>query len=201
MAKKIDWNIDKKICKKYNITQNEALALLYLSQEVNFKDDFEALSERGLITASYIGSELKSYSLMDEGIDIINSIMVESSTKSNIDVMDIILNMQSLFPEGKKDGTTQYWRGNKKELKTRLLAFFEKYGEYDPSVIIKATEAYVNAFKTQGDFKNMRLLKYFIWKRDVKSGEVEESSDLLSFIENEGEDVFTNKDWATNLRV
>lgn len=203
MAKKIELEVNEKECKKHGITANEAMALIYLSHEVKYKEDFESLCKKGLIAASYKGGEVYSYTLMDVGVDVLDDITVRSSTneKELTNIEEVISGMQALFPEGKKDGTAQYWRGNKKELKNRLFAFFKKYGEYEKEDILKATEKYVNAFKVQGDFKNMRLLKYFIWKRENKSGEIEESSDLLSFIENDGEEVFVNDDWTSNLRV
>ena len=51
----------------------------------------------------------------------------------------------------------------------------------------------------------MRILKYFIWKDEVKinsDGEkyVDEVSDLASWIENEGQEENLNTEWTSTLR-
>ena len=51
----------------------------------------------------------------------------------------------------------------------------------------------------------MRILKYFIWKDEKKlnqNGElyIEETSDLASYIENEGQEDSIENDWTSTLR-
>ena len=47
----------------------------------------------------------------------------------------------------------------------------------------------------------MRLLKYFIFKEKVgAAGEVEGDSELISYIENAGQEETLRNDWATTLR-
>ena len=48
----------------------------------------------------------------------------------------------------------------------------------------------------------MQLLKYFISKNVVKGGEVEETSQLLSYVENAGQEDKQQMtiDWETELR-
>ena len=46
----------------------------------------------------------------------------------------------------------------------------------------------------------MRVLKYFIWAEKVnKAGEVESTSDLLTFIENTEDLDPIRNDWTSNL--
>ena len=96
-----------------------------------------------------------------------------------------------IFPQGKKEGTPYYWKCNPKEVSNKLKRFFVYFGEtYSDSQIISATKRYVQSFN--GDYRYMRLLKYFIWKNDkVKTDSgvsIEQVSDLASYIENEGQE-------------
>ena len=59
--------------------------------------------------------------------------------------------------------------------------------------------------KFNGDYTYMRILKYFIWKDEKKlnqNGElyIEETSDLASYIENEGQEDSIENDWTSTLR-
>lgn len=108
-----------------------------------------------------------------------------------------------IFPKGKKPGTNQYWRGNRVEVTNKLQKFFSMFGnEYTNEQIIEATTKYVNSFN--GNYSFMRVLKYFIWKNVLRIGEsvnnIEEVSDLLTFLDNEGQENEITTDWATELR-
>ena len=51
----------------------------------------------------------------------------------------------------------------------------------------------------------MRILKYFIWKDEVKINSegvryVDEVSDLANWIENAGQEDSLNDNWTTNLK-
>ena len=99
--------------------------------------------------------------------------------------------MRLMFPEGKKQGTTKYWRDNKSNVESKLKTFFKKYGHYDSELILKATQKYVDSF---GDSKQlMRTVIYFISKDD--------NSDLMTIIENidEVKSDSQNEMWTTKL--
>ena len=108
----------------------------------------------------------------------------------------------AVFPEGKKAGTTTYWRGNVKEIKLKLKKFFKRYSDrYTDEQIVQAAQSYVGSFN--GDYSFMRVLKYFIWKDARKMDSdgntfVEEVSDLATIIENGGES--NNENWRDNVR-
>ena len=73
------------------------------------------------------------------------------------------------------------------------------YGFYDNDIIIKATENYIKSFN--GDYRFMKTLKYFLWSEKVnKAGEVEPTSDLLTYIENAGEIDELSDDWLNELK-
>lgn len=115
---------------------------------------------------------------------------------------NLAVKLMDIFPKGKKEGTSVYFKGNKKDNKLRLQKFFKLYGNtYTDEQIIEAAKRYVESFN--GNYSYMRALKYFIWKDEKKTdGEgkvyVEEVSDLATYIENEGDS--QNKEWELSLR-
>lgn len=115
---------------------------------------------------------------------------------------NLAIKLMDIFPKGKKEGTSVYFKGNKKDNKLRLQKFFKLYGNtYTDEQIIEAAKRYVESFN--GNYSYMRALKYFIWKDEKKTdGEgkvyVEEVSDLATYIENEGDS--QNKEWELSLR-
>lgn len=97
--------------------------------------------------------------------------------------------LRMLYPEGKKAGTSYYWRDSTKVIVQRLAVFFKKYShKFTNEQIVEATRAYVSSFN--GNYQYMQLLKYFIYKDDT--------SQLLSYLENAGQDNF-QRDWADKL--
>ena len=107
--------------------------------------------------------------------------------------------MKELYPKGKKEGTNQFWADGVSIIVKRLKIFYKKYGFYDNDIIIKATENYIKSFN--GDYRFMKTLKYFLWSEKVnKAGEVEPTSDLLTYIENAGEIDELNDDWLNELK-
>lgn len=115
---------------------------------------------------------------------------------------NLAMKLMEIFPKGKKEGTSVYFKGNKKDNKLRLQKFFKLYGNtYTDEQIVEAAKRYVESFN--GNYSYMRALKYFIWKDEKKiDGEgktyVEEVSDLATYIENGGDS--QNKEWELSLR-
>lgn len=102
-------------------------------------------------------------------------------------IEELAQSMIDLFPKGLKPGTHLSWRGNKVDISSRLRKFFKRYEEYNIKDVLDATKRYVDSFN--GNYAYMRVLKYFIWKDEVKINEdgigyVDSSSDLANFIEN-----------------
>ena len=109
-----------------------------------------------------------------------------------------------VFPKGKKEGTSIYWKGNKKDIKLKLQKFFKLYGNaHTDDQIVTAAKQYVASFN--GNYSYMRALKYFIWKDERKidsegNGYIEEVSDLATYIENAGQEETTSQDWDLTLK-
>lgn len=127
---------------------------------------------------------------------IVNDNPESKETLDEID--DLAIKLKSIFPKGTKEGTNTPWTEGAKLIKRRLLMFFKKYGKYSSEEIIAAAESYVHSFN--GNYSYMRVLKYFIFKEAVKAGEIESSSELLTWIENAGQENNIIRDWTSDLR-
>ena len=106
-----------------------------------------------------------------------------------------------IFPEGRKEGSSQYWRGNRKDITLRLKKFFKLYGnKWKDREILDAARRYIESFN--GNYSYMRVLKYFIWKDERKMDEngdmyIDPKSDLATLLENE--DTVLSGDWTSEL--
>ena len=111
--------------------------------------------------------------------------------------------LMKIFPQGKKEGTSQYWRGNKREITLRLKKFFKLYGNhYEYEDILTAAQKYIESFN--GRYTYMRVLKYFIWKDEKRVSEdgvlkVIEVSELANYLENAGQEDDLKEDWTSNI--
>ena len=180
--------IDKSVLKQYNIRLTEYFFMMILIYYPNTRIsiDLSNLLENGFIIENDVG-----YSLTDIGLDFIKEVETMSVTKniSNKDIENLAEQMRLMFPEGKKQGTTKYWRDNKSNVEAKLKTFFKKYGHYDSELILKATQKYIDSF---GDSKQLaRILPYFILKDD--------NSDLLTTLENIDEVTANNEGWTSTL--
>ena len=141
--------------------------------------------------------------LMDNTDDLVQTILLDSEKAvPEIEREEALaIKMQEIFPLGKKEGTSQYYRGNKKEITLKIKKFFKLYGHYTDEQILQATQKYVDSFN--GNYTFMRVLKYFIIKDVRKQGEevnyVEQVSELASYLENAGQEDY-NKNWTAQLK-
>lgn len=187
---------EDKIIKTKGLTLNQFLILLNTALDYSpNKEDFEILRNKNLLLLDNSAGE----KISNKGRDILQEIAILSELDKDAkrDISNLVEKMQALFPEGKKAGTTQYWRGNKTDITKKLRNFFRDYGNHSDEVIIAATEKYVKSFEdTHNTY--MQLLKYFISKENRVTGE--KVSELMAYIENAGSDeVSTNTDWTTSM--
>lgn len=117
---------------------------------------------------------------------------VKSTSKLPLELAE---KMRELFPKGKKDGTNYQWRDSKIIIAQRLVAWKKMFCiDATDEEIIDATRRYVASFN--GNYSLMRLLKYFIMKKEVDSY----SSELASLLENGTEqDDGGVDDWTVQL--
>lgn len=197
-------SINKEIAEKHEITIQELLVLLAIANGTHFKNTIEDLLQKGYIGECFVdGSYNGSYFITRAIASKISSIILESDQvvgkSSFIERVDnLVPKLQECFPTGKKEGTDKYWRGNKTDIRKKLLSFFKRYEDsYTDDQIIEATRNYVSSFN--GQYRFMRVLQYFIWKDEVKDGERVSSSDLASYIENSSQTETLREDWNTSI--
>ena len=188
-------------CRKHNLLLSEGIALLAISTTTD--DTYKSLVDKGLITKANgtMQSLNRKYSATEKGIVLADELVADS--EKNIaakedSIKELADKLRSIYPEGKMEGTSYYYRCNKADIIRKLKSFFRRYGEYTPEQIIEATQRYINSFN--GNYTYLRLLKYFIWKDENKDGETLQVSQLADWIENKNETNANNTNWTTTLR-
>ena len=195
--------IDEDVCKKYGMTMSELLMILLVKLEVNILELGEQMADVQMIVPH--DTENGKYLVTQRWNDTVENIILDSDKYTQpIDRLDqLVIELQKIFPEGKKEGTSQYWRGNKREISLRLKKFFKLYDNtYTDEQILTAAKNYVETFN--GQYNYMRVLKYFIWKDEKKLTEDEkiqvvEISDLANYIENANSINDLKDEWTSTL--
>lgn len=195
--------LSKEGCAKSNISLGEAILLIAIHNNINFDMARSDLVNKGYITAERDSLfQQVGWRLTSKGSNIIDSVIIDSdkNTQSEERLTDLASKLKAIFPKGKKEGTNYYWADGVALIIRRLKLFFKKYGDtYTDEQIIKATEKYVQGFN--GIYTYMRLLKYFIFKEKVgAAGEIEGDSELISYIENAGQEEILKNDWTSTLK-
>ena len=195
--------IDEDVCKKYGMTMSELLMILLVKLEVNILELGEQMADVQMIVPH--DTKNGKYLVTQRWNDTVENIILDSDKYTQpIDRLDqLVIELQKIFPEGKKEGTSQYWRGNKREISLRLKKFFKLYDNtYTDEQILTAAKNYVETFN--GQYNYMRVLKYFIWKDEKKLTEDEkiqvvEISDLANYIENANSINDLKDEWTSTL--
>lgn len=195
--------LSKESCQRNNITLAEALLLLSISNNADLDTAQKELIKKGYITANRNDLfQQVGWRMTSKGASVIDSVIIDSdrNQKPEDNLTALAIKLKEVFPKGKKDGTNYYWTDGAALIVRRLKLFFKKYGDgYTNKQIVQAAEKYVQGFN--GNYQYMKLLKYFIFKEKVgANGEVEGESDLVSYIENVGQEETLRNDWAITLR-
>jgi hypothetical protein len=193
--------IDTEVCVTEGIDLPVVLAVMLVQTGVDLQN-LKTIIENNEVIVNKEGNIYVTEPWADK---IARILLLSDKSVPKEDRLDkLVKQLMDLFPKGKKEGTSIYWKGNLKDNKLKLQKFFKLYGNtYTDDQIISATKKYVESFN--GNYSYMRALKYFIWKDEKKLGSdgkyyVEEVSDLASYIENE-DTVNTSSDgWTTELR-
>lgn len=198
------FTIDEEICKKMGMTLPEVLAVILVKTGVDIGELFKELQQKQIVVTqtTLLGKVIMVTQRWD---DVVSNILLSSDTAvpSEDRIEKLASTLMQIFPQGKKEGTNTYWRGNIKDTKLKLKKFFKLYGtKYSDEQIITATRKYVESFN--GNYSYMRVLKYFIWK-DVRKQDsegnfyIEEVSDLATLIENAGHEEVLKDDWTSTI--
>lgn len=150
----------------------------------------------GLTLKSYCTRNLNSKEpqIMFKGAQLLNTIIIDSDNDPSKEdsLEELAKSLKVIFPKGKKEGTNIYWAEGEQMIIRRLKMFFKKYeSTYTSQQIIDAAQKYVDSFN--GNYKFMRVLRYFIFKEDNEGGK----SELINYVENAGEEENLRNDWAT----
>ncbi len=194
--------LNKKAAQQNGITIDEALLMLVIHNKANLERAEKALIQKGLITAERNDLfQQVGWRLTNKGTEVLDSVIMDSDKEQEPQdrLIQLATRLKEIFPKGKKDGTNYYWTEGVALIVRRLKLFFRKYGnKFTDEQIIQAAEKYVQGFN--GSYQYMRLLKYFIFKEKVgANGEVEGDSELISYIENAGQEENLRDDWTSSL--
>ena len=183
--------IDGNICVKHKMTFLEALLTLAIRQG-NIEDAIENMVNREIIVKD--AGQLK---VTQHWSDVLDEIIADSSgtvEKSDEELLELAKKMRELYPQGRMldrrtgQPTAYYFRCNTTEIVKKLKTFFMRYGNFSDEDILDAEKRYIASYRGNYQQKGFRLIKYFIFKDDVKQGPdgnyVEPLSPLLDFLEN-----------------
>lgn len=193
--------IDEEVCKNWGLTMPEVLALTLVKTGVDVPVLFAGLEDKKALVKDMFNKYLVTLGYDEKVASVLLDSDKDRQPQDRIE--SLAAKMMELFPGGKKQGTSQYYRGNRKDITLRLKKFFKLYGNrFTDRQILEATDKYVKAFN--GNYSYMRVLKYFIWKDEKKLdsegiGYISEVSDLASYIENES-GVSVDTDWTSSLK-
>lgn len=196
--------IDEDACKKVKLSLPEVLMITLVKTGVNIETLLKQMKEKQILVEEHtlLGTNLlvtqRWSDLSDKAL-----LSADKSVPDNKRLENLAKSLMEVFPAGKKEGTSQYWKGNLRDNTLRLAKFFKLYGDkYTDEQMIEAAKNYVSSHN--GRYQYMRVLKYFIWKdtRKVNSegeGYIEEVSDLAAFIENAKDEKNLKDDWMSTM--
>lgn len=192
--------IDEKILAENNLTLNEYLFLLFNARGGDVHECIASLIAKGWAGADLFDDT--KIVLSDNTKENVFNVLVDSDklVEDKQDDFEAIANkLREIFPKGNKAGTNYNWRGSTAEIARKLKNLVVKYGcRFTEEEAIEATKAYVASFN--GDYKYMKLLKYFLLKTPRNNnGDVEIESDFMTYLENKGAAEEHNGNWAVDL--
>lgn len=194
--------IDSEVCESKGLTLEEFIVLYLNSKNVDINKTINSIIEKKVAGKDLFNPN--AVVLSSNSRKLLEEIILDSDktvAKNNKRLENLAEKLRELYPEGKKQGTQYYWRDSNSVIVKKLKALIKKYGDcFTDEQAINATRKYVASFN--GNYQFMQLLKYFISKNVVKGGEIEETSQLLSYIENAGQEDKQQMtiDWETELR-
>lgn len=196
--------IDEDACKKVKLSLPEVLMITLVKTGVNIETLLKKMKEKQILVEEHtlLGTNLlvtqRWSDLSDKAL-----LSADKSVPDNKRLENLAKSLMEVFPAGKKEGTSQYWKGNLRDNTLRLAKFFKLYGDkYTDEQMIEAAKNYVSSHN--GKYQYMRVLKYFIWKDTKKvnsegEGYIEEVSDLAAFIENAKDEKNLKDDWMSTM--
>lgn len=194
------WSIDSTVLDEYNLSIDEFVLLLFLARGNDVQQYINSLLAKKWIDRNIFHPDQVILSLKAK--ETIQGILLDSDKLVNgkQDDFEALANkLREIFPKGNKAGTNYNWRGSTAEIARKLKNLVVKYGcRFTDEEAIEATKAYVASFN--GDYKYMKLLKYFLLKTPRNNnGDVEIESDFMTYLENKGAAEENNGNWVVDL--
>lgn len=194
------WTIDSTVLEKYNLSMDEFILLLFLAREGDIQKCLSSLLAKKWVDRNIFHPEQVVLSL--ETKETVQGILLDSDKLVNgkqDDFNALADKLREIFPKGNKAGTNYNWRSSTAEIARKLKNLVVKYNcKFTEEEAIEATKAYVSSFN--GDYKYMKLLKYFLLKTPRNNnGDVEIESDFMTYLENKGAAEEHNGNWAVDL--
>lgn len=192
--------IDQTVLDKHDLTISEFMVLYLNVNSVDIKSCMDSLVAKGLADKNLFSEG--SIVVSDKVKELVSTIAIDSD-KSVIDkdaeFIELANELRELYPAGRKEGTTYMWRGTTAEIAKKLKTLVVKYKySFTREQVIKATKEYISSFN--GNYKKMRLLKYFILKSERDADDnVNVISELMTLIENEDQTEVRRDDWMSTM--
>lgn len=187
-------------CIPSDISPSQYFLMLSLIEEPNTIERATDLWEKGLITPLYDREThvLRGFTLTTESREKVVEILSNSMTKDSRNYKNLAAKLKEVFPSGRKDGTSNYWAEGISLIERRLKQFEKKYGLFSDEAILNAAKKYVEGFN--GNYRYMRTLRYFIFREERgAAGDIESKSDLLTYLENVGNEENLRDDWTSTI--
>ena len=191
------YTIDDAILSKYNLTEEEFIALVVSFRDLDIQRGNDNLVAKGIADRNIY--DKTKIVLSNNTKNMIGSIIVDSDKETinrEEEFLDVAQSLRELYPKGKKPGTTYMWKDSNTIIAQKLKTLVVKFGyKFTKEQAIEATRRYIESFR--GDYRDMQLLKYFILKTDRSTGEIR--SDFMSYIDNENQGE-VNSNWLSEIR-
>lgn len=193
--------IDQTVLDKHDLTISEFMVLYLNVNSVDIKSCMDSLVAKGLADKNLFSEG--SIVVSDKVKELVSTIAIDSDKNvidKDAEFIELANELRELYPAGRKEGTTYMWRGTTAEIAKKLKTLVVKYKySFTREQVIRATKEYVSSFN--GNYKKMRLLKYFILKSEKDADDnVNVISELMTLIENEGQTEVHRDDWMSTLR-
>lgn len=192
--------IDQFVLENHDLTIEEFMLLYLSANSVNIKSCMDSLVAKGLADRDLFSKD--NIIVSDKIKKLISTIIIDSDKNiidKDAEFIELAKELRELYPAGRKEGTTYIWRGTTAEIAKKLKTLVVKYKySFTKEQVLKATKDYINSFN--GNYKRMRLLKYFILKSEKDAdGNINVISELMTLIENEGQINSQRDDWVSTM--
>ena len=192
--------IDQTILDKHGLSIEEFMVLYLSSKSVDINSCMQSLIRKGLADKNLFTEN--NIVVSDKVKDLVTTIIIDSDKNvvdKDAEFIELANELRELYPTGRKEGTTYMWRGTTAEIAKKLKTLVVKYKyTFTKEQVIKATKEYISSFN--GNYKKMRLLKYFILKSERDADDnVNVISELMTIIENAGQVDAHRDDWMSTM--